>query len=186
MTTPGDPEANSETPDGATDADAVDELAGRSLGRIRSAARDRGFRPGRAGKRVRKLNTPGKRAGAHPDDRDPQSVTSVLSRMVAERGWETSVNVGAVLGRWPQIVGPQVAEHCVPVEFDDGLLTLAADSSAWATQLKLMEQKIRERLDSELGAGTVSSIHVQGPAAPTWRKGKYRAHGFRGPRDTYG
>lgn len=168
------------------DDELVDELALLALGRIRAAARERGFKPGRAGRRVRKLNAPGKRAGAHPDDRDPQAVTTVLSRMVAERGWETSVSVGSVLGRWPQIVGPQVAEHCVPAGFDDGLLTLAADSSTWATQLRLMEQKIRERLDAELGTGVVAEIHVQGPAAPTWRKGKYRARGFRGPRDTYG
>lgn len=186
MTTPGGADPGAQGDGDRSDAEAVDELAMLSLRRIRSAARDLGFKPGRPGKRVRRLNVPGKRTGAHPDDRDPQSVTSVLSRMVAERGWETSVNVGSVLGRWPQIVGAQVAQHCVPAEFDDGVLTLAADSSAWATQLKLMEQKIRERLDAELGAGTVESIHVQGPAAPTWRKGKYRAHGFRGPRDTYG
>lgn len=186
MTGPDGSNSQDAAGDDRSDAEAVDELAMLSLGRIRSAARDRGFRPGRAGKRIRRLNVPGKRTGSHPDDRDPQSVTSVLSRMVAERGWETSVSVGSVLGRWPQIVGEQVAQHCVPAEFDDGALTLAADSSAWATQLKLMEPKIRERLDAELGAGTVTTIHVKGPAAPTWRKGKYRAHGFRGPRDTYG
>ncbi|GAB3562643.1 DciA family protein [Spelaeicoccus albus] len=180
MTTSSDRES------GAPDEERVDELAVLALGRIRAAARERGFKPGRVGKRIRRLNAPGKRAGAHPDDRDPQSVTSVLGRMVAERGWETSVNVGAVLGRWPQIVGPQVADHCVPAEFESGVLTLAADSSAWATQLKLMEQKLRERLDAELGVGVVTEIRVQGPAAPTWRKGKYRARGFRGPRDTYG
>lgn len=164
---------------------AVDELAMLTLRRVRAGARDRGFFRGKS-KRTKSLDASGKRAGAHPDDRDPKPMTDVVAKLVAERGWKTPVSVGAVLGRWPEIVGPQVSDHCVPAEFADGVLTLAADSSAWASQLKLMTGKLQDRLDEELGRGTVTDIRVQGPAAPTWRKGKYRAGGFRGPRDTYG
>jgi predicted nucleic acid-binding Zn ribbon protein len=104
---------------------------------------------------------------------------------VADRGWEVDVAVGSVIGRWPQIVGPDIAEHVQPVSFENGALTLRAVSTAWATQMRLLTSVLLGRLEHEVGAGTVTEIVVAGPSAPTWAKGRRRAPG-RGPRDTYG
>ncbi|WP_169793014.1 DciA family protein, partial [Streptomyces albus] len=45
-----------------------------------------------------------------------------MSRLIAERGWETPAAVGGVMGRWPQLVGPQVAQH--PQHYDEEERTL--------------------------------------------------------------
>ena len=37
-----------------------------------------------------------------------------------------------------QIVGAEVAAHCLPEEFEAGRLTVRADSTAWATQVRLL------------------------------------------------
>ena len=44
------------------------------------------------------------------------------------------------MGRWPQIVGPEVAQHCEPQKYDEDerVLTVQCDSTAWATQLRLL------------------------------------------------
>lgn len=89
------------------------------------------------------------------------------------------------MGRWPEVVGPQIAEHCTPLTFEEGALVVQADSTAWATQLRLLLPQLERRLAEEVGEGVVTSIQVLGPGGPSWRKGKRSVRG-RGPRDTYG
>jgi predicted nucleic acid-binding Zn ribbon protein len=105
--------------------------------------------------------------------------------LVAERGWQVDVAVGGVLGRWTTVVGSQVAEHCAPESFTDGVLMVRADSTAWATQVRLLVPMLLGRLGAELGDGVVTKVQVRGPGSPTWRRGRRSVSG-RGPRDTYG
>jgi len=69
-----------------------------------------------------------------------------MDRLLLDRGWNVDVAVGAVMGRWADIVGSNVAEHCKPVTFSDGVLTVRADSTAWTTQMRLMSSSILGRL----------------------------------------
>ena len=48
------------------------------------------------------------------------------------------------------------------------------DSTAWATQLRLLSSSLLEKFRTELGDGVVTRIQVLGPAAPSWRKGGRR------------
>jgi predicted nucleic acid-binding Zn ribbon protein len=112
-------------------------------------------------------------------------VGETVDRFVDERGWTEALAVGGVEGRWPQLVGPEVAAHCVPEEFEAGRLTVRTDSTAWATQVRLLAPTLLARLNDDLGAGTVTHLQVLGPAGPSWKKGRLRVKG-RGPRDTYG
>jgi predicted nucleic acid-binding Zn ribbon protein len=108
-----------------------------------------------------------------------------MERLLVDRGWNVDVAVGAVMGRWPAIVGTDVSAHCTPVTFGDGVLTVRADSTAWATQLRLMSSSILGRLEAEVGKDTVTELRVQGPSAPSWTRGLRKSTG-PGPRDTYG
>ncbi|KGN37438.1 RNA-binding protein [Knoellia subterranea KCTC 19937] len=153
-----------------------------ALARARAAARARGLRPGVKPKR-RIKDVPG---GAHKKGRDPMLLGDELDAFVTERGWKVDVAVGAVIGRWPAIVGPEVAQHCHPVEFVDSVLTVRADSTAWATNLRLMSNTLMATLAREVGEGTVSELRVVGPSAPSWSRGGRRVQDGRGPRDTYG
>ena len=106
--------------------------------------------------------------------------------MLAERGWQQQAAVGSAFGRWAEIVGPELAAHARPDGFTDGELVVIADSTAWATQLRLLAATLVRRLNAELGDGTVRRVKVRGPAGPAPRRGAWRAPGGRGPRDTYG
>ena len=66
------------------------------------------------------------------------------------------------------------------------MLTVRADSTAWATQLRLLTSSLLARLAEEVGEGTVERARVVGPGAPTWSRGRAGAQDGRGPRDTYG
>jgi predicted nucleic acid-binding Zn ribbon protein len=163
-------------PDGLDLARALTRAtAGGSARKARKPRRPRGERGGR--ERV---------TGSHPDDRDPQLLDATLGRLVADHGWELDLRVHGVFGRWPELVGAEVAAHATPESFADGRLVVRTDSTAWATQLRLLAPTVVRRLNEELGHGTVTAIEVLGPHGPTWRKGPRSVRDGRGPRDTYG
>jgi predicted nucleic acid-binding Zn ribbon protein len=105
--------------------------------------------------------------------------------VAAEHGWTIELAVGSLAGRWPEIVGVDVAGHCRPASFEDGELVLVAESTAWATELRLLAPTLLGRIAAAVGPGLVRRVLVHGPAAPSWRRGPWRVAG-RGPRDTYG
>jgi predicted nucleic acid-binding Zn ribbon protein len=125
-------------------------------------------------------------SGAHPDERDPQLLDSTIGRLIAEQGWDTDVRVHGVFSRWEFLVGREVAQHCSPEAFADGKLVVRTDSTAWATEMKLLAPTVVRRLNQELGDGTVTVIDVLGPHGPTWKRGLRSVRDGRGPRDTYG
>ncbi len=83
------------------------------------------------------------------------------------------------------MVGAQIAEHATPAALNDGVLSVTAESTAWATQLRLMQAQLLAKIAAAVGNGVVTSLKITGPAAPSWRKGPRHIAG-RGPRDTYG
>lgn len=127
-----------------------------------------------------------KSSGAHPDERDPQMLDTTMGRLVSDLGWALDLRVHSVFGRWSEIVGEEVASHCTPTSFADGKLGVRTDSTAWATQLRLLAPTLVRRLNEELGHGSVLVIEVEGPNLPHWRKGRLSVRDGRGPRDTYG
>lgn len=124
-------------------------------------------------------------SGSGPDDRDPQTLGRIASRVALDRGWSPRLTDATVLGRWPQLVGPDIADHCTPVSLRDGELVLQAESTAWATQLRTLQRQLLVRLAGAVGRDVVRRIRVVGPSGPTWKHGPRTVRG-RGPRDTYG
>lgn len=172
---------------GESDDDTrIADAAAAALARARAAAAEKGLRPGmRPRKRRRPVGEP-TLSGAGRDGRDPTLLGDQLDRLLVDRGWKVDVAVGAVMGRWPEIVGPDIAAHVVPVTFEDAVLTVQADSTAWATQTKLLASHVLSRIEDEIGVGAVTELKVLGPSAPSWRRGARRSPDSRGPRDTYG
>ena len=105
-----------------------------------------------------------------PESRDPQPLTAAMGGLLSARGWRQRAAVGAVFGRWAEVVGAEVAAHTRPGAFEDGELVVVADSAAWATQVRLLAPQLLRRLGAELGAGTVRRVRVQGPTGTTGRR----------------
>jgi predicted nucleic acid-binding Zn ribbon protein len=156
----------------------------RAVARSLKAAATRG---GRGSARAQ----PGRRSGptlsgSRPDGRDPALIGAVLDGVIETSGWESDIAVRSLFVRWPELVGPEIADHCQPIGFAEGVVRVSADSTAWATQLRLLAPSIVRRLNEELGHGNVTIIDVSGPDGPSWSKGRRSVRDGRGPRDTYG
>lgn len=166
------------------DLTAAPAAALEALDRVRRMA-DSDFRPFFRSTRVSGGTVEPVYSGAKADPRDPQPLGAGLSRITRDHGWATSLNVGAVIGRWPELVGPDVAAHCTVEQFEPPVLVVRASSTTWATQLRIMTSLLLDRFEHELGARVVEDLTVLGPAQRSWKRGRRSVAG-RGPRDTYG
>jgi predicted nucleic acid-binding Zn ribbon protein len=152
------------------------DLVRRVLEEARGNARTQGKDVGR-GRRLpptRRVAGSGSRrrwSGPGPDNRDPQPLASATRDVSKKQGWSARVAEGAVFGQWPTVVGHHIA--------------VSAESTAWATQLRIIQSRVLAKIAAEVGDGVVTSLKITGPVAPSWRKGSLHIAG-RGPRDTYG
>ena len=142
-------------------------------------------RPGAAGGSGGSAGSSGASRAGRGRREDPQPLGVAIEGLLDDQGWRTSAAVGSVFGRWEQIVGEALAAHTRPGGFTDGELLVIADSTAWATQVRLLRAQLIRRLNSELGDGTVTGVRVRGPMPPRQR-GQWRVRDTRGPRDDYG
>jgi len=167
------------------------KLAADELARAKADARSRGQRPSgedARGRPARADDPPGPRRPRRPrrpGREDPQPLRNAIDGLLTDQGWKRAVAAGSVFGRWEQIVGTDVAAHTRPDRFSDGELVVIADSTAWATQVRLLAGPLVRRLNEEIGNGSVRRVVVRGPAPPS-RMGPLRVRGGRKPNGDYG
>lgn len=188
MTEAGDTGDPPQPPEHLTHLRGMD-LVRRTLEEARGAARSQGkdVGRGRTSPTKRVAGRGGRRSwsGPGPDGRDPQPFGSATMDVARNRGWTPRVAEGSIFGQWPTVVGEQIADHANPSSLREGVLTVEAESTAWATQLRMVQAQILAKIAASVGDGVVTSLRIIGPSGPTWRKGKLHIAG-RGPRDTYG
>lgn len=119
--------------------------------------------------------------------RDPGQFGDLVQREIRRNGWNRNFAVGTLKGNWAGIVGEDVARHTWVVMYKEKerQLHIECDSTAWATNLRLMQTMILQTIAKKVGGDVVAELRIYGPRPPSWRKGRYHVKG-RGPRDTYG
>lgn len=166
---------------------AGSNLASEALASARSITAAGGRRTsGRFRRRRGSSDGAGGYSGAGPDGRDPMPLGKLVDESITALGWVGPLAEARLLGHWSSVVGSDIAARCQPVSLLDGELKIAAESTAWATQLRLMAPQLLARICREMPAGTVRKLLISGPSAPSWKRGPWSMHGGRGVRDTYG
>ncbi len=183
--------AQDQETDGSDD-DSDTDLARSALADARRVSRTLpGRRDRDSRRRTRRDNLIGRNVGGYsgpaPDPAsDPQRIGPLLAGYVEELGWSQPLAEARVFAEWSALVGADVAAHCSPQVLRAGELRIAAESTAWATQLRLLAAQLLARLVAELGPQVVTKLVITGPAGPSWKHGGRSVRGHRGPRDTYG
>lgn len=117
--------------------------------------------------------------------RDPMTLGQTLSGLTGSLGWDSTLAQSDLLLAWSDIAGPETAAHSTPTGVADGVLTVRCDSTAWATQLRIMRTEILTRIAQRYPEARIAGVSFTGPGAPSWKRGPRSIPG-RGPRDTYG
>ncbi|QPZ38544.1 DUF721 domain-containing protein [Paramicrobacterium chengjingii] len=117
--------------------------------------------------------------------RDPKGIGDVMNTLTSRLGWDSTLSQAELINRWAEVAGDSTAAHSEPVGIEGGLLTVKCDSTAWATQLRLMRVEILGRIATRFPEAGIESIRFQGPNVPSFKRGPRSVQG-RGVRDTYG
>ncbi len=91
----------------------------------------------------------------------PRRVAESLDRLATSLGVPSAGVLTTLFSAWPELVGDAVAAHSRPRSLRDGVLVVAVDEPAWATQLRWLESDLLVRLGEVLGEGVVQSIDVR-------------------------
>ena len=119
------------------------------------------------------------------EGRDPHGLGDVIDGLTVRMGWTSPLARSELLASWAMIVGEETAAHSEPVSIEDGVLSIRCDSTAWATQLRLMRSQVTTTIAERYPEAGIESVRFEGPNAPSWKRG-HRSITGRGPRDTYG
>lgn len=117
--------------------------------------------------------------------RDPKGLGDVVDALAAQLGWTSALAQSDLLEGWRELAGEETAKHAIPDAIVDGVLVVRCESTAWATQLRMMRSELLVRIGERFPEADIQSIRFQGPDAPSWKRGPRSIPG-RGPRDTYG
>ncbi len=128
-----------------------------------------------------------KSRGSQPFEkgREPIRASSSIEELMTENDWLGKVEKEALFLDWERLVGSDNAAASQPVSLDGKVMTVQCRSTAWATQLRLLQDQILARVQEQYPDLGVLEMRFIGPAAPNWKKGPRSVPG-RGPRDTYG
>ncbi|MCU1437405.1 MAG: hypothetical protein JWP66_492 [Naasia sp.] len=138
------------------------------------------------GRRTKRRRTPGEgESMPFGAGRDPQTLGQSLAGLTGAMGWDSTLAQSDLMTAWHEIAGPETAAHSTPTAVEDGILRVDCDSTAWATQLRLMRTEILTRIAQRYPEAGIGNVSFSGPGAPTWKRGPRSIPG-RGPRDTYG
>lgn len=142
------------------------------------------------GERPRKRRKPG-RVGdpgesiPYGKGREPRGVADVLDALTVSLGWDSSLSQADLMTNWIELAGEETAKHSHPVSIDAGTLTVQCESTAWATQLRLMRMEIMNSIAQRYPEAGIDGIRFIGPNVPSFKRGPRSVQG-RGVRDTYG
>ncbi|MFI2302661.1 DciA family protein [Actinacidiphila glaucinigra] len=96
--------------------------------------------------------------------RDPVGLGAAISGLIAARGWETPVTGGSLVDQWATLA-PELAAHVTILTWDEttATLELLADSPAYATQARLLQSMLPQRIAETAGPEAVRTIRVHQP-----------------------
>jgi predicted nucleic acid-binding Zn ribbon protein len=94
-------------------------------------------------------------------DREPRRLASSLERVARRIGAPKASTLATVFIHWADIVGEVVADHVKPVALVGGVLRVAADEPAWATEARFLGPEIVRRCKAVTGDDAVQRVEVK-------------------------
>ena len=91
----------------------------------------------------------------------PMAVREVLQKYLKDSSVGERIEEAAVVPEWEERVGAAIAAVTEPLRVNRGTLIVGVRSSAWLTELKLMEAEIVRRLNEGRDRGKIAKIRFQ-------------------------
>jgi len=96
-----------------------------------------------------------------PRDRkpdEPRAAGDILAKVMSDLGLSEKLREREALTRWPELVGPEVAQRSQALRIREGVLYVRVDSASWRQELHFLKGKILDIYRERLGPGRVLDI----------------------------
>ena len=94
------------------------------------------------------------------DDR-PSQIKETLAKYLEKSGIGEQIEAASVVPEWADRVGPAIAGVTEPLRVSQGTLVVGVRSSAWMSELKLMERDILKSINLGRSKGRIAAIRFQ-------------------------
>ena len=88
---------------------------------------------------------------------------SIISQLLKELGLEQGLLGHRAVQEWADVVGAKIARHARAVSFEDGVLRVEVEGSAWKQELGFLERRLLQELTRRLGAPVVRKLQFVQP-----------------------
>lgn len=93
--------------------------------------------------------------------RMPVALAQTVEAVLKDMGMDRTVARHAIWPCWEEIVGREIGTHTQPEFFSGKTLFVSVDHSVWLHQLNFLKDRILTKINSRLGAQSVSEIHFR-------------------------
>jgi len=94
-------------------------------------------------------------------DPGPRPIDASIEAVSRRMGLKDARGLGRLFALWKDIVGPVMSEHVRPVRLDAGVLVVAVDHPAWATQVRRLGDDLLDRVAAEAGVARPTRLEVR-------------------------
>ena len=92
---------------------------------------------------------------------EPAPLGSTLDRVVGHLGGPSADALTRLYRNWDDLAGARLAPHSRPLSLRGGVLVIAVDDPAWATQVRFLAPTLLERFRDGLGGAEVTEVEVK-------------------------
>ena len=93
--------------------------------------------------------------------KNTKNVNEVLTSIVRQRHFEDKLHEQKVFSLWRDVVGEALANHARPASLSAGILTVWTEHPAYQTELSLLQMKILDALNTQLGHTVVKTLRLE-------------------------
>jgi predicted nucleic acid-binding Zn ribbon protein len=92
-----------------------------------------------------------------------QPASSIVPRLLRDLGLEQGLLGFRAIENWPDVVGERIARRTRAVSFENGVLRVEVEGSAWRYELGFLERRLLLELERRLGARVVRKLQFIQP-----------------------
>ena len=91
----------------------------------------------------------------------PEPVGDALERLLGTLEAPSADLLATVFGRWEEVVGATVAQHCRPAAVEGDRLVVLASDAVWASELQWLSNHVLDRINEMSGTRPLRSFTVR-------------------------
>ncbi|MEA3296464.1 MAG: DUF721 domain-containing protein [candidate division Zixibacteria bacterium] len=91
----------------------------------------------------------------------PRRISGIVGDLMQSLGLSVKYNGWLVVTKWPEIVGPTIAERARAKRFVDGVLVIAVPDDSWRQQLAMQIEPILRKIQAQSYGRTVRQIRLE-------------------------